>query len=78
MQKRSVFVKVIAAVLIALVLPTILAAGPGTMCAPGYCSNGCPAGYYDCTTEWLWDWSNFQLAMCMWASGYSVLACCFE
>ena len=75
MQKRSVLVKILVLVLIAIAIPAMLSATPS--CEPPYCQGACPDNTYDCTEGWLMaSWSNFQTALGLWFMGYSILICC--
>lgn len=77
MHKRSVLLKILIVIAIAMLLPALLGAGTA-VCAPPYCQGACPANTYDCTSDWIWEsWSNFETYMAMWYLGYSVLACCW-
>ncbi|MFM2124362.1 MAG: hypothetical protein RL328_813 [Acidobacteriota bacterium] len=78
MGKRSVLAKLLLVVAIALILPSMLGA-LDVACEPAYCQSACPAGQYDCTTDWVFDsWANFQTACATWYAGYSLLICCWS
>ena len=77
MQKRSVLVKIMILVMLAIAVPAISSAAGDVACEFPYCQGACPANTYDCTSEWIYaSWDNFQAALAVWYSGYSLLICC--
>ncbi len=77
MPKTSFLTKLVLVVMIAAIVP-FAASAQEYMCAPGSCTQYCPPGTYDCTSQWMGaSYDNFMIAMYMWASGYTVTACCY-
>lgn len=75
MQKRSVLTKIIILVMLALIVPA--AFGQNVACWSPACVDSCPAGTYDCTTDWaMTSWDNFYTLMGMYMNGITPLVCC--
>lgn len=74
MQKRSILAKILILVVLAMFIP---AAFGQVACYAPMCVDACPAGTYDCTTQWASSsLENFYTYMGMWWNGYTPLVCC--
>ena len=77
MPKTSFLTKLVVLVMIAAILP-FAASAQNYVCVPGSCPTSCPPGTSDCTSQWMTaSYDNFMLAMYIWASGYTITACCY-
>ncbi len=78
-QRISTLKKIMVVVAVVLLLPSMLASFNGNVpaCEPPYCPNPCPAGYTDCTYDWVMESpTNFAFAMYLMSMGYTIIVCC--